>query len=124
MNIYTDGSNIPGSGGWAFKVENVDYQEHGRVEEETTNNRMEMTACIKALEYAITVTKEVYIITDSRYLINGAMRNHKRNVNHDLWEQIDKLMNEFDIIGFRWVKGHNKDPNNELVDYLAKLQKG
>ncbi len=96
----------------------------------TTNNRMELTAAIKALE-AITTPYQVQLWTDSQYVRNGItswISGWKRNgwktsakapvKNADLWQQLDAAAARFDI-DWRWVKGHAGHEGNELADQLA-----
>ena len=99
-------------------------------EEETTNNRMEMMAVIKALE-AIKGEPKIELYTDSKYVMDGinewlegwkakgwktAAKKPVKNV--DLWEQIDALVEVHDVT-FHWVKGHDGHPENERADSLA-----
>ena len=141
IKIYTDGSCIgnPGPGGWAALI----LTEKGKKEifggeKLTTNNRMELTAAIKALEYCLEKEtkqlslKEVKIYTDSNYLkdgitvwINNWEKNNwktadKKNVkNVDLWKKLKELT-KISQIEWYWVKGHSQNPMNELADKLAK----
>jgi len=133
--IYTDGacSGNPGPGGWGV----IMY--HGKREKElfggepeTTNNRMEMMAAIKALE-AIKpgFSGPVVLFTDSTYLLKGITewihgwkkRGWKKSdkkpvVNKDLWQRLDAL-NQAREIRWEWVKGHAGDIGNERADELA-----
>ena len=141
IKIYTDGACIgnPGPGGWAAIVllENEKKELFGG-EKLTTNNRMELTAAIKALEYCAQQEekqpslKHVRIFTDSTYVkegitvwINGWEKNNwktadKKNVkNVDLWKQLKELAKS-NQIEWNWVKGHSDDPMNDLADKLAK----
>jgi ribonuclease HI len=131
--IYTDGacSGNPGPGGWgAYLKWNGHEKELSGGEVETTNNRMEMMAVIKALE-ALKKNSDVKIYTDSKYVLQGATEwlegwkargwkgaNKKPVKNQDLWERIDSLINQHSVTFF-WVKGHSGDENNERVDKLA-----
>jgi ribonuclease HI len=131
--IYTDGacSGNPGPGGWGAYLQWNDHEkELSGGELETTNNRMEMMAVIKALE-AIKKNSNVKIYTDSKYVLQGATEwlegwkargwksaSKKPVKNQDLWEQIDSLIH-FHCVEFYWVKGHSGDENNERVDKLA-----
>ena len=139
--IYTDGACVgnPGPGGWAAIIlaENVRKEIFGG-EKSTTNNRMEMTAAIKALEFCFDSEKkqlslkQIEIYTDSNYLkegitvwINTWQKNNwktadKKNVkNVDLWKQLKELTKLFNI-KWNWIKGHSTDPMNNLADELAK----
>jgi ribonuclease HI/DNA polymerase-3 subunit epsilon len=85
-------------------------------EEETTNNRMELTAVIEALGF---VDKECIIYTDSQWTLKCAKGEWKRKVNLDLWKKFDEV-SEGKTIDWNWVKAHNGDEYNELVDKLAR----
>jgi ribonuclease HI len=131
--IYTDGAclNNPGPGGWAWAV-NFDIYGCGG-ENNTTNQRMELTACLKALEGF--KGDKVTIISDSQYLvkcfIDGWWKNWIKNSwktknkqpvkNQDLWKGIIELVDKygFDSVSFEWVKGHSGVELNEFVDTLA-----
>ncbi|NQZ13418.1 MAG: ribonuclease HI [Alphaproteobacteria bacterium] len=131
--IYTDGacSGNPGPGGWgALLLWNGHEKELSGGEEETTNNRMEMMAVIKALE-ALKKPSTLDLYTDSKYVLQGATEwlegwkakgwksaNKKPVKNQDLWQQIDSLI-QMHSVTFHWVKGHAGDENNERVDKLA-----
>jgi ribonuclease HI len=123
--IHTDGAckGNPGPGGWGAVIE----QNGGQVklsgsEPQTTNNRMEMTAVIKGLE-AVDPSSKVLISSDSTYVINTMTKGWKRKVNHDLWEQLDRLVGSRNV-SWRWVRGHNGDRGNELADALATKEAG
>lgn len=120
INIYTDGacSGNPGPGGWAAII--VDGEKRKEVkggDENTTNNRMELTAAIEGLA-KIPGDSEVTVHSDSLYLVNTMTKNWKRNVNHDLWEKLDKLVAKRQVT-WVWVKGHEGHPENEQADRLA-----
>jgi len=134
--VYTDGSCLgnPGPGGWAVAFHAHDHMSgHAK---NTTNNIMEMTAVIHALEECITRNiLEIQLYTDSTYVKNGMtswMKNWKRNgwktasggdvKNKDLWMRIDALSREMRLVEWCWVKAHNGHPMNELVDDLARTQ--
>ena len=141
IKIYTDGACIgnPGPGGWAAIIlANNKKKELFGGEKLTTNNRMEITAAIKALEYCMTEEgkqpslKQFKIYTDSIYLkegitvwINKWEKNNwktadKKNVkNVDLWKKLKDLVKS-NQVEWNWVKGHSEDPMNELADRLAK----
>ena len=141
IKIYTDGacSGNPGPGGWAAIIlkDNSKKELFGG-EKETTNNRMELTAAINALEYCAledgqqTSFKQINIYTDSNYVKDGiniwinnwekndwktADKKHVKNV--DLWKKLKELTKSLKI-EWHWVKGHSNDPMNDLADKLAK----
>ena len=141
IKIYTDGAcaGNPGPGGWAAIIisENRKKELFGG-EKLTTNNRMELTAAIEALEYCAKQEKgqlslkQIKIYTDSNYVkdritvwINNWEKNKwktadKKNVkNVDLWKKLKEL-NKSNPVEWHWVKGHSEDPMNELADNLAK----
>ena len=141
VKIYTDGSCMgnPGPGGWAAIIilENETNKIFGG-EKLTTNNRMELTAAIKALEFfekeedKQMSLRQFKIYTDSNYVkdgitiwINNWEKNNwktadKKNVkNVDLWKKLKELTRSKQI-EWNWVKGHSDDPMNDLVDKLAK----
>ena len=134
IKIYTDGacSGNPGPGGWgAVLCWNDHEKEISGGEGDTTNNRMEMMAVIKALEALKHDKTPVTIYTDSKYVLQGATEwlegwkargwksaSKKPVKNQDLWEQIDSLINQYSV-SFVWVKGHNGHEMNERVDKLA-----
>jgi ribonuclease HI len=134
VEIYTDGacSGNPGPGGWGAIL-----TYGGRTRElcggeatPTTNNRMELTAAIRALEN-LTRRSTVHLHTDSSYLRNGIMswlpgwkRNGWRTAskqpvkNEDLWRRLDAAASKHDV-HWLWVKGHAGNPGNERADALA-----
>ena len=133
--IYTDGacSGNPGIGGWGVVIiiprENPVHLNGGS--NNTTNNQMELTAIIEGLQY-FKESKQILIITDSKYVINGIeswIKNWKKNgwktaskkpvKNKDLWEKLDKEITKH-AIEWQWVKGHAGNDNNEKADYLAR----
>ena len=131
--IYTDGAckGNPGPGGWgALMVYNSTEKEFYGGEQHTTNNRMEMTAAIKALNQ-LTRPCEVVLTTDSQYLRQGITQwiaNWKKRgwktaakqpvKNKDLWQQLDELVQGHSI-SWNWVKGHSGHRENERADELA-----
>tara|TARA_B110000438_G_C15779528_1_gene635651 strand:+ start:956 stop:1402 length:447 start_codon:yes stop_codon:yes gene_type:complete len=141
IKIYTDGacSGNPGPGGWAAII--IGKDEVKRIfggEKLTTNNRMELTATINALEYLEKQEtnqlslKQIEIYTDSKYVkegitvwINNWERNNwktadKKNVkNVDLWKKLKELV-KYISIEWHWVKGHSNDAMNNLADKLAR----
>lgn len=135
IEIYTDGAckGNPGPGGWGVLLKSGGTEKalFGG-EAGTTNNRMELTAVIKALE-ALKRPCHVILHADSQYVLKGmtewltgwkakgwrtASRQPVKNV--DLWQRLDALVSEAGHeIEWRWVKGHNGDPGNERADDLA-----
>lgn len=132
--VYTDGACYPnpGNGGWALVILNENREEIFRQvggAENTTNNRMELLAIIKALEY-FPAGSPVTLYTDSQYCQKGIMlwvkgwhkkhwlRNGKPVPNHDLWRIIYDLLLRLQVDAC-WVPGHSGDEYNELVDSLA-----
>lgn len=137
MEIYTDGSCTfnPGPGGWAvlcrcngseiFKITGCDPS--------TTNNIMEMTAVIKALEKCRELEcKNITIYSDSKYVLNGInnwITNWRKRgwktsngcdvKNRELWIMMDNLVRDFSIT-WKWVKGHSGNIYNEEVDKMAR----
>ncbi len=134
VEIYTDGacSGNPGPGGWGVFIKLKDESiELSGGEEETTNNRMELMAAIKALEY-FDNKSEIILYTDSNYVKDGITKwisNWKKNnwktsnkkpvKNKDLWIRLDEAISEKNI-NWRWVKGHAGNEGNEQADYLAR----
>ena len=132
--IYTDGacSGNPGPGGWgAVLLHGAHRREISGAAPETTNNRMELTAAIRALE-ALKVPSRVALYTDSTYVKDGITRwlpNWKARgwrtssrapvKNRDLWEALDALVKGHDV-SWHWVRGHAGNPENERADALAR----
>jgi len=125
VEAFTDGAckGNPGPGGWGAIIR---YGKHEKElsggERDTTNNRMEMMAVIKGLE-AVDSLAKVLISSDSTYVINTMTKGWKRKANHDLWEQLDRLVRERNI-SWRWVRGFSGDPGNELADAAATKEAG
>jgi ribonuclease HI len=119
--IYTDGSclkNPNGPGGWAFAlIKNDEIILGSGNNPSTTNNRMELQAVIEALLFLEQGNYPVY--TDSKWVINCATGKWKRKANLDLWTQYDKIIQKFNI-QYNWVRGHNGNKYNEVVDNLAR----
>jgi ribonuclease HI len=134
VDIYTDGacSGNPGPGGWGALLT---YGAHtkelcGGDGPSTTNNRMEVTAAIQALE-SLTRPSKVRLFTDSTYLRsgitkwlagwqrNGWLTSERKPVkNADLWQRLAEAVKRHEI-EWLWVKGHAGDPGNERADQLA-----
>ncbi|MEO8395301.1 MAG: ribonuclease HI [Chloroflexota bacterium] len=133
VTIYSDGGSKPnpGPGGWAALLISGEHEaEISGGEEYTTNNQMELTAAIRALE-ALTRPCEVDFYTDSQYLRkgitewikswrkNGWMTSAKKPVlNKDLWIELYDLTQKHQI-KWHWTRGHAGDKFNERVDQLA-----
>ncbi|HCH28160.1 MAG TPA: ribonuclease HI [Ruminococcaceae bacterium] len=134
IEIFTDGacSGNPGPGGYgAILRYNGREKEISGGETNTTNNRMELTAVIKALE-ALKEPCDVVLTTDSKYVAdgvnNGWAASWKRNgwrkadkkpaLNPDLWDTLLELLNKHRVT-INWVKGHAGHPENERCDFLA-----
>jgi ribonuclease HI len=133
VEIYTDGAcrGNPGPGGWAALLRHGEREkEISGAESETTNNRMELMAAIRALE-SLKRPCEVTLMTDSQYVKNGVtewMKKWKKNgwktsgrepvKNQDLWVRLDEAVSRHQI-HWKWVRGHSGHPENERVDELA-----
>jgi ribonuclease HI len=134
VEIFTDGAcaGNPGPGGWGaiLRYRGAEKELSG-FEPQTTNNRMELTAVLLALQ-ALKEPCRVTIHTDSRYLKDGITRwisNWKRNgwrtaskepvKNRELWEALDEAVQKHQV-EWCWVKGHSGHPENERCDRLAR----
>ena len=134
VEVFTDGSCLgnPGPGGWGAILR---YRGHERelsgAEDATTNNRMEMTAAIAALE-ALKRPSRVRLYTDSAYLRDGITRwihawkakgwktSDKKPVkNVDLWQRLEKALARHEV-EWHWVRGHAGHAENERADALAR----
>ena len=134
IEVYTDGSCLgnPGTGGWAFQIfSEGTIINHFGYQLDTTNNQMELTAAIKALEF-LQKESEIILFTDSTYLRNGITSwivNWKKNnwknsqrkdvKNKILWEKLD-VLNSRKNITWKWVKAHDINEHNNKVDLLAR----
>ncbi len=133
VEIYTDGAcrGNPGPGGWAaLLIAGTNEREISGAETLTTNNRMELTAVIRALEALKRPVKgDVY--TDSQYVRKGILEwmpqwkargwktaDKKPVKNQDLWLALDELVLRHEL-AWHWVKGHSGNAGNERVDALA-----
>ncbi len=135
VEIYTDGAckGNPGAGGWGALLQfGGKTRELFGGEAHTTNNRMEMTAVIRALE-ALQPGSRVRLHTDSQYVQQGISEwihawkkrgwrtaDKKPVKNEDLWLRLDELASEHEI-EWLWVRGHDGNPGNERADELANL---
>lgn len=134
IEIFTDGacSGNPGPGGWAAILRYGDNEkELSGGELETTNNRMELTAVIKALE-ALKRPCRITVTTDSEYVKKGVTEwlegwkkkgwktaSKKPVANRDLWEMLDAEIHKHKM-RWEWVRGHEGHPENERCDELAR----
>ena len=134
IDVYTDGSCLgnPGNGGWAFLVKKNDIiSSRSGFVLNTTNNQMELTAAIKAIEFLDT-NDVINLLTDSNYVKNGItswIKNWKINnwknsskqpvKNKDLWKRLDEL-NSIKSVNWQWVKAHSTNNYNNQVDLLAR----
>lgn len=134
IEIFTDGacSGNPGPGGWGAVLR---YKQHEKElsggEAETTNNRMELTALIAALEQ-LKEPCEITLCSDSKYVIDGLEKGWAKGwrargwekadkspaLNPDLWEKLLNLTEDH-VIHYKWIKGHAGHPENERCDRLA-----
>lgn len=134
IELFTDGacSGNPGPGGWGaiLRYNGIERELSGG-EENTTNNRMELTAAIEGLS-ALKEPCRVRLVTDSRYVADGIGKgwaaswrkngwrkaDKKPALNADLWERLLRLT-ELHTVEIEWVRGHNGHPENERCDALA-----
>ena len=135
ITVYTDGacSGNPGKGGWGVVILRDNKEEiflNGG-NDNTTNNRMELSAAIEALKY-FQNKENITLITDSKYVKDGIqswIQNWKKNgwktaakkpvKNKELWIELDDLITKHNI-SWEWVKGHAGNKHNEKADYLAR----
>ena len=137
VEIFTDGacSGNPGPGGYGVILRyNGHIKELSGGDSATTNNRMELTAVIRALD-ALKEPCKVTLTTDSQYVVNSVEKKwlynwEKKNwirskndpvPNTDLWKQLIPLLEKHEV-KFVWVRGHNGHPENERCDALAVEQ--
>ncbi len=141
IEVFTDGACLgnPGKGGWAARIKHHEQSQWREIcgsEKITTNNRMELTAAIKAIENIEKTSENILIVirSDSQYLVKGmnswivdwqkrgwrtAAKKPVQNV--DLWKQLLQLsLNLNPKPQFLWVKGHEGNIENEKVDQMAK----
>ena len=133
MSIFTDGAcrGNPGPGGWGAILQYGDHEKNlSGAENDTTNNRMELTAVIEALR-ALSTPCEIALTTDSKYVIQGITEwlpqwkargwktSAKKPVkNVDLWTALDAAVTPHKI-EWHWVRGHTGHRENEMADQLA-----
>ena len=125
--IFTDGaySSIKNKGGWAFYCPQYRLRVCGG-EYNTTNNRMEMMAVLKALEWvddSKVPFKDITIVSDSQYVIQTMLGKYAKKKNIDLWNKLDLQVELLFDKKLSWVhvKGHNGNIENEIVDKFANL---
>jgi ribonuclease HI len=137
--VVTDGAcrGNPGPGAWAIVAQNkageILYQDAG-FEKQTTNNRMELRAAIKGLDFFSKCPQnhKLIFMSDSKYVVEGIsqwMQNWKQRgwkkadgktpENVDLWQEMDEVLNNVPPHEIRWVKGHSGHPQNEFCDQLC-----
>jgi len=146
ITIYTDGASRgnPGPGGWGGVIASEDRViEIGGSDPHTTNNKMELTACIRSLEFTISNSqfsnKPIQIYTDSEYVMKGitewihrwqkkGWKTAKRKpvLNQDLWQELLQVKNEVEKylpagrqVEWKYVAGHAGIPLNERADEIA-----
>ncbi len=132
IKIYTDGSSRgnPGPGGYGVVlIYKNNRKEISQGYKNTTNNRMELLAVIKALEALNENDLQIKIFSDSKYVVesiekgwlwNWEKKKFKKKMNVDLWKKFIPLYKKYKI-KFEWVKGHNGLKENERCDLLANL---
>ncbi|MDL2252927.1 ribonuclease HI [Ruminococcaceae bacterium OttesenSCG-928-I18] len=132
--IFTDGAckGNPGPGGWGaiLRYRQTEREISGG-EAETTNNRMELTALIRALE-ALKEPCRVHVTSDSRYVLDGLQKGWAKSwrargwkksdkspaLNPDLWQRLLELTEGHEM-SYEWIRGHDGHPENERCDALA-----
>jgi len=131
IEIFTDGSSLgnPGPGGWCAILR---YKDKEKIisggEEYTTNNKMELTAVIKALKN-LKEPCEIELFSDSTYVLKGinewldgwVKKNFKNVKNVELWKNFLEISKPH-IINVNWVKGHSGHKENEICDKIAKKE--
>lgn len=135
--VYVDGScRDANEGGWAFAYHDSkgDLISRSGCVPDTTNNRMELLGVLKALQH-FPHTESLIVVSDSQYTINGCtqwvqrwkLRDWRTTrgdpvKNQDLWEELDAELKRHGNVRFKWVRGHNGNPMNELCDMLASAE--
>ena len=134
VHIYTDGAakGNPGRGGYGVVMELVGTPHKKEFYEgfrHTTNNRMELLAVIVGLEKLKKTNMKVLIVSDSKYVVDSVLKKwvfgwEKKSFtgkkNPDLWTRFLKIYRKHQV-DFKWIKGHNNHPQNELCDELAVM---
>ena len=138
ITAYADGSCLgnPGPGGWAVLILNPDGVSHtlSGGELNTTNNRMELTAAIAALD-ALADDVPALLFVDSEYVVLGVNQwrpqwesrgwrnaNRKPVANSDLWRRLFAVVDARPLVELRWIRGHAGHRGNEIVDRLARSE--
>ena len=130
--IYTDGSSRgnPGPGGYGIVMEDCKTgfsKQYSKGFKKTTNNRMELLAVIDALKKLKKTKLKITVFTDSKYVVDSIEKKwifkwkttgFKNKKNVDLWLEFLNLQ-ELNSISFKWIKGNNNHPQNEICDKLA-----
>jgi len=133
--VFTDGAakGNPGPGGWGAVIDDGDaVTELGGADPATTNNRMEMTAALRALDRLQSANRPISIFTDSTYLIQGITKwihGWRRRgwktaqggdvLNREIWEELDRLNRGAGKVRWTYVPGHAGIAGNERVDTIA-----
>ena len=137
IHIYTDGAakGNPGNGGYGVVMELVGTaykKEFFEGFRHTTNNRMELLAVIVGLEKITKPSRNVLVVSDSKYVIDSVVKGwvfgwEKKGFtgkkNPDLWMRFLKIYRKHQV-DFKWIKGHNNHPQNERCDQLAVYASG
>ncbi len=130
ITVYTDGSSRgnPGPGGYGIVLKSGSHRkEVSQGFKYTTNNRMELMSVIVALEMLKNANSEVVVYSDSKYVVDSIeqkwvfgwqKKGFKGKKNPDLWQRFLKIHPKHKV-KFKWIKGHNENPENERCDELA-----
>ena len=139
VKMFTDGSCLgnPGPGGWGVVLQKYDYKTKDFIieaelsggESDTTNNRMEILAVAKGMEFLSfrnITDSHIDIYTDSNLVFSTYTKGWKRKTNQDKWELVDKALRALVMTGnkvtWNWVKAHAGHKENERCDQLARTQ--
>ncbi len=135
IELYTDGAcrGNPGPGSYAFiafKNKKIIFKDGG-FKEKTTNNEMELTAILEGLKKC-NFKDSILLFSDSNYAVQGINHwrfNWKKNnwlksdkkpvLNKKIWQELDELIDQFQDLKIKWIKGHHESLENNLVDELA-----